>query len=80
MTADKVELLVENENLRKRLAECQNLWIKSMNAEIERTAQLMLAQYELLGEDLENDQPELYGSLQSKANGSWLQKGLSNDK
>ncbi len=75
MTVDKVELLVENEDLRKRVVKLQGLLSRSMRAEIERAAELMLVHAELLGEDLEKDQPELYKSLKSKADGSWLQSG-----
>ena len=65
--------------LERRLVFAQRLWIDSMNEHIKTQAQLMLAQYEILrlefGDDIEKDQPELYKSLKSKADGSWLREG-----
>lgn len=63
MSVDKVELLIENDFLRKRVVKLQSLLSKSTKAEIERTAQLMLLQAEVLDEGLEKDQPKLYKSL-----------------
>ena len=67
MTVDKVE------DLERRLAKCQRRWMDSENRNIETTARLMLAQYEILrlefGDDMEKDEPELYDNLVKLAKG-----------
>lgn len=50
-------------DLERRLAKMQELFLRSMLAETESTARLMLAQAELLGVDLENEEPNLFKSL-----------------
>lgn len=66
--------------LEQRLAKSQRMFIRSWRNEIQSTAMMMLAQNELLlekyGVDIEKEEPELYESLKSKADGSWLQEGV----
>ncbi len=52
-------------NLEQRLAECQRMLFREMEAHASTTAMFMLAQYELVDIDLKKEQPELWEKLRT---------------
>jgi hypothetical protein len=61
----------QEKDLRRRLAQCQRLWIESESRHTKTKAQLMMAQAEILrlefGVDIVKDEPELYEKIERLA-------------